>query len=288
MNIAPILKARFIVVALAGLLVSALLPGQASAYYWWVESACGHGHRVSAGSADWDANCLSAGWDNSPPFSSRRAGGSTHWVKSKCSHYGVVYVSVDVQGHLDLKIKLTNSATWSDGHEFNNVRDIACCISLGDNLCFKRQIEGEWIKHVTVTGGGWSQNWVDVRTQGKRYKFCRDNPDDIYCEVDPEGDALDAPSYNCGDHYCTASDCEWNWDRSAASENCFGHHYNEPEFSISDSDGSSRTCTVDVVCNYHSGNDQLGVWSVPQEFSAESWQFDELDVCDGRIQIGSC
>ena len=31
MNIAPILKARFIVVALAGLLVSALLAGQASA-----------------------------------------------------------------------------------------------------------------------------------------------------------------------------------------------------------------------------------------------------------------
>ena len=296
MNIAPILKARFIVVALAGLLVSALLAGQASAYeFWAVDSACGHGHRISAGSADWDANCLSAGWDNTPPFSSGVAGGSTHWVRSNCSQYGVVYVSVDAIDYLDSKIKLTDSAKFEDKHWTNNVRDIACCINHGDNLCFKRQIEGDWIKHVTVSGGSWSDTWVDVRTQKKRYNFCQDNPDDIYCKVDPQGDAhVTPPPLNCGDHYCTAGDCEWRWERSSASETCMGRLWPGWNMTISAEEGESQTCTVTTECNtgaikWYDENQSGGEWIYDDAtFSAEVLDMDDLHNCSGVLQVGAC
>ena len=184
MNIAPILKARFIVVALAGLLVSALLADQASANEeeYVTGAACGHGHRISHGSADWDANCLSARWSNSWNWSRR---GYEVNVKNECSEYGTIVANIDAKGGNDIKWTL-NSSSEERSLPARKIRDVTCCINHSD-LCFKRQIEGEWIKHVTVTGGGWSQNWVDVRTHERRYNFCQDNPDDIYCEVDPRG-----------------------------------------------------------------------------------------------------
>ena len=292
MNIASILKARFIVVALAGLLVSALLAGQVSANSWKdVSSACGHGHRISHGSADWDANCLSAGWDNTPPFSSGVAGGSTHWVQSNCSQWGTVVANVDVANFSDLRWTLTNGNRESQKYASVNVRDITCCINKSD-ICFKRQIEGEWIKHVTVTGSGWSQNWVDVRTQMRRYKFCQDNPDDIYCEVDPEGDAhVTPPPLNCGDHYCTVSDCESQYAQSSAVETCSGlpQAWN---MTISSEEGESQTCTVTERCMSHvvMYEDRNGGYWVYEDttLSADVSDMDDLHNCSGVLQIGAC
>ena len=172
------------------------------------------------------------------------------------------------------------------------IRDIACCINKS-KLCFERQVEGEWIRHVTVSGGSWSDAWVDVRTHEKRYAFCQDNPDDIYCEVDPEGDALVAPHPpNCGDRYCTAGDCEWRWDRSPASDSCY---YSKGDtrrtLSISAYDGSSQTCTIETRCNYVGTSDDgtIEIQWVENEFSAELLDFDDLDVCEnGIIEIGPC
>ena len=287
MNIAPILKAGFIVVALAGLLVSALLASQASANDFRWGTACGHGHRISKGSSDWQANCLSARWSNSWNFS--RAGYEVN-VKNECSEYGTIVTNIDIKSADDAYYHL-HSSNEERFISIGKIRDVTCCIN-GSDLCFKRQIEGEWIKHVTVTGSGWSQNWVDVRTQKRRYNFCQDNPDDIYCEVDPEGDAhVTPPPLNCGDHYCTVDDCESQYAQSSAVETCSGlpQAWN---MTISSEEGESQTCTVTEKCMSHIVwfEDRNGGYWVYEDttLSAEVEDMDDLHNCSGVLQIGAC
>ena len=199
----------------AALLALALMAGHAAASQSWdVSQACGQAHRIDRATA----TCLNGAWDNSPGLWSGYAGGSDHWVQSVCSNHGLVYASVDIAGQLDKKYKLDNAAKQTSISLTSNVRAIACCINHGDQLCFKNQVEknASWeIRHVTVSGSGYSETTTDVSTHAKRYKFCQDHPNDIYCKVNPEGDALTNP-YNCGDHFCTAADCTWHWERSDA------------------------------------------------------------------------
>ena len=281
---------KVLMVAVAAFLASALPAGQAVANTsWWVDSACGSGHRISHSSA----SCLSAGWDNSPDFWSGSAGGSTYWVQSHCSTYGLVYASVDVQNRQDHKVKLSNGNQYNGSLAVNDIRAIACCINHGDQLCYKWQVEkngANEIRHVTVTGSGYSSTMVDVSTHKKRYNFCKGNPDYIYCEINPEGDAF-TPPYNCGDHYCTVGDCTWHWNRSTADDTCH-ERFNPYSMSISAEDGTSQTCTIQVKCESHiepaiSGGGGYMIYEL-NELSAPVWDFDNLANCSGTLQVGAC
>ena len=169
---------KLLTVAAAMFLALALPAGQAVATEGWsVSSACNQGHRIR----HQDASCLSAGWNNNPSFWSGVAGGLTYWLKSNCSAYGMVYAGVDVKNDLDQKWKLTEGGQISGSMSGAvDVRSIDCCINHGDQLCYKWQVEkntADKIRHVTVTGSGYSSTMVDVSTQAKRYNtFVRPTP----------------------------------------------------------------------------------------------------------------
>ena len=218
MNTRSIVKTRFAVAALALFVVSALAAGPVSANtFESVNSACDQKYRMPHTTA----TCLDAAWDNTPPILSGVAGGSTFWAQNMCSDYGSVVASIDTINFLDSRWTLTNSSQERDQLSVYDIRNITCCIDRSD-LCIKKQVvaTGGQITRVTVTESGYEQTAVDVSTHEKRYEFCEDNADDIYCENDPEGDAFTAPVYDCGADECTTEDCIAFWERSEAYDRC--------------------------------------------------------------------
>ena len=168
---------------------------------------------------------------------------------------------------------MSASTTWGD------VRDIHCCWNKSD-LCFKSQVEKDErnvITQVTKSGNSYTTRFVDVSTHRKRYDFCQANPDDIYCQVDPEGDANTEPegpacaedsSCNCGDHHCTVADCDSTWKDLNPNSTDRCKHIDDPDWtqakakyaddiygdtgtyssSIDETDGTSQQCTITTGC----------------------------------------
>ena len=281
------MRIRFVIAAMAALLLAPVIakPGAANDGDF-VESACSNSVRVSHSFA----TCLHGWYSNnynwSPP-------GYKHTVENKCPEYGTVIASVDVQGGSDWKWTLTNGDKETD-YRLGKTNAITCCADKSD-LCYRSEVEriGSYI--MKYAGSGTTYTYVNVDTHEKRYQFCQSNPDNIYCEVDPEGDANRASlPFNCGNHYCNVGDCEWNWNRSSASETC-NLGFADSSMSISAEDGSSRTCTVVVKCqayiNWIDPDDSSrgGHWVYGwNDFSAQTWQMDELHNCSGTLQRGSC
>ena len=194
---------------------------------------------------------------------------------------------------MDEKWKLSTGNKQTYGYEASNIRSIDCCINHGDQLCYKWQVEkngANKIRHVTVTGSGYSSRMVNVSTHKQRYNFCKSNPDYIYCEINPEGDAF-TPPYNCGDQLLYGGDCTWHWNRSTADDTCH-ERFNPYSMSISAEDGTSQTCTIEVKCESHiepaiSGGGGYMIYEL-NELSAPVWDFDNLANCSGTLQVGAC
>ena len=87
---------------------------------------------------------------------------------------------------------------------------------------------------------------VNVSTHVKRYLYCNDNPDSIYCVNDEDGDAFTVPTLVCGPsgnrRECRASDCNWAFDHA---ENDIVDDYCTLD-SYSYEDGF---CTLDATCS---------------------------------------
>lgn len=92
------MKAKFLIAALAALLLSAVMIGQAGANSWeWVEpSACSSSDRVS----DADSDCLDVWFSNNWNW---QHAGYGHSVQNKCSEYGTLVVNVDTKNSYDIK-----------------------------------------------------------------------------------------------------------------------------------------------------------------------------------------
>ena len=131
---------------------------------------------------------------------------------------------------------------------------------------------------------------VNVGTHEKRYEFCQDNADNIYCEVDPEGDAFTEPP-NCEENpnTCTVEDCQDAYEESDLYDTCS----TGIEVSIfwGSSGGSyGARCKIGARCGvYLSGGDFFS------GFTNMWWPLDDVDdlvFCPDNdrntIQVGSC
>lgn len=262
------MKLRLVVAAMALLLVVVETER--------VEASCGNSVRIYHSVA----TCLSAEYSNDYNWIKL---GYTYRVQNECSQYGMVAAKVDVKDSPDVDWTL-NSSDKQGGTVLGKIDYIACCADKSE-LCYKNEVEQVGGYILLYAGQGTSYISHNVSTEQQRQAFCANYPNAIYCEVNPEGDAIPLP-YNCGDHYCNVGDCEWNFRKSQASETC-PTNFTNYDMSISAIDGSSRQCTIAVPCQ---------TWSVAKEsiiyyhnvLSAESWQMDELYNCDGNLRIGPC
>jgi hypothetical protein len=190
-----------------------------------------------------EADCLSASWDNAGT-------GSTYSVQNLCSDYGTVAARITVEydsarpsgyNAYSATRLLSGSSSFSTTLTHADVTNVYCCRGDSD-ICYRSQVEEDdgRITSLSVSGATVTETEVDVSTYTRRYAFCNDNSSDIYCVVDPEGDALLA---NCADGPCDVDDCNSQWDLSDASDDCtvesmgFIDDYDNPE------------CTIDATCD---------------------------------------
>ncbi len=265
---------------------------------WNVASGCTESQRIS----DSDATCMSASYSNSWSIS----GGGYHYsVETECGDYGTVVVHANRVDHVDYMANFTADNPESSGHASTKFRAFTCCLDQSD-LCYKNQVEARSdgnIRSITINGSTITGTFVDVSSHQKRYDFCSENEDDIYCEVDPQGDANTDPNAecnedtdppcNCGDHYCKVADCNSHWDQSPAADTCADASWNNESaytMTISATDGSSQTCNMTVQCMTGGVRDD-GVhaeWSDGLTWSASVENFDDLRNCEGTLEDGSC
>ena len=155
------------------------------------------------------------------------------------------------------------------------------------DLCYKQQvvpINGGIIQ--AYTDSGIRTRSVDVSTHTKRYEFCRDNEDNIYCEVNPEGDAFTLPNCEDDPSACTVDDCEDEYAKSEVYDYCSRNL----TYAIGLSEGRAQ-CTIGARCRgaiLSSGNSYSG-FDVMRGFLED---IENLVFCpdDGvsPIKVGSC
>lgn len=245
------------------LLLTPLAIGQA------LGSDCGSSYRMSHS----DSDCMHAWWDNSPSWS---CWGTKGGAESFCSHYGTVVVKVDIQGGEDLTPHRSTAGKWRYTRCLNDTNAISCCIDKSD-LCVKNQVEADddgKIKY--FLSGNSTLQTASVDTRIERYNFCQDNPDTVYCDVNPRGDAHWAP--NCNDHDCTVSDCNWHWNQSDASETCtiVSMTYNGADF-------FNPKCNVHARCESSDGTESKNTG-----LTALMWEVDDLVECNLHVVKQSC
>ncbi len=288
---------------------------------WHESNGCSAFFRVSHDAA----TCLTANWDNSPPVSSGYALGSRATVRNKCSNYGTVVAHLDVSGSGDWHIHLTNNEEYRGSLPLNDVSGVYCCLNASD-LCHKSQVEkiasGPYAGHIsriTTTASAIATTYEDVSTHHRRYNFCQSNPIDIYCRANPQGDALTVPTTpacsddntcNCGDHFCTADDCDSMWDDNApatfsalddrTSGGCAESDDASYSSSIDAADGTSQNCTIRTWCatdtqfgayvdsNYVSMRAVKEVEFTVDANASDIRQMYNLFNCSGVVKKGSC
>ena len=131
------------------------------------------------------------------------------------------------------------------------------------------------IEHYDSSDNSW--DWARVDTHKRRYEYCEDYEDSIYCEVDPEGDAFTDPTL-CDGQTCVASHCSSYWADSNADDRC---HNESMTF-----DGSEvwyPRCTVTASCR---NDDGTLFYSTGNE---APYRMDEMEYCgDGEITYKWC
>ena len=183
---------------------------------WHSGQACAPRYRISHK----NTGCMHAWWDNTPPWSTGVAGGSTYGARNLCPNYGAMKANIDIVGKNDPHFHMSNGDKKRGRDGEANVRDIACCLNESD-LCWKWSVEPQDGKIKMWKGTGTDYRWVDVSTQYDRYKFCSENPDNVYCDVDKKGDAFNVPeTVMCGDEECDTTDCRAAFDDTRTSNWC--------------------------------------------------------------------
>ena len=177
-----------------------------------VESFCPETQRVD----HTYATCLTGSWDNSES-------GTTYAVQNNCSSYGHVHAMILTSGSRikDWILDIDHGNEYKITLKSGSTTGITCCFDRSD-LCWKSQVEADdqgRIRQVTITSSGSDATSHYVATHQQRYDFCQAYPNDIYCDVNPSGDALTEPTgtRECGGVQCTVQDCRDNFADSPAT-----------------------------------------------------------------------
>ena len=242
--------------------------GEAGSGYtgsWHLYKACAPRYRISHK----DTGCMHAWWDNTPPWSSGVAGGSTWGAQNKCADYGAMKANIDLVNGVDQHFHMSNGDKKRGNDGVFNIRDIACCLDKSD-LCWKWSVEPQDGKIKVWTGSNANYQWVDVSTHSERYKFCADKSDHVYCNDDPEGDAFTVPEVRCDGSRCNARDCMSKYHDldSAASNAC----------AMSNVRYSDGICTFDTTCDI-SLLGKPGVVGYDEDFDIFIHDMDEIRLC---------
>ena len=164
-----------------------------------------------------DATCLNASYNHSY----EAFVGYRYTVTNDCQGWGNLMVHVDRVGVTDWIGCLQYSMTSAGTAEY---RGFSCCFEGEGDLCWKDQIVKDrdgYIKRMTVTATTSGFEKHDVSTHQARYDFCQEYPNDVYCDVNPEGDALTpppAPATDCDGEPCTLQHCKDAFAESHAAE----------------------------------------------------------------------
>ena len=193
-------------IAATAMLVAGAL-SQASAHHYStvsnIDSACPANYRIPEA----DATCLRG-----------RTGVGTHdyELNNLCSSYGQVVVSIDVMNTTDTRVTLhKGSSEVAAQLAGGQIRAITCCIDRGDNLCYKDQVEKREDGRIRFYNHPVAST-RDVSTHQARYDLCQAHPTNIYCKVNPEGDAFTEPAAAPSTETHTLGDCYDAWEDSDA------------------------------------------------------------------------
>ena len=180
--------------------------------YWDVASGCSGKYRIR----DTDATCLTASWSSTYDAEI----GFAFQAKNECSDLGNIVAHMDRKDTQDWMACLSYPTSLSSTFE---IRRITCCFEDEEDLCWRSQVEANsqgQIRQVKWSGDTISGTLVTLATHQQRYDFCQKNPDDVYCKVDPSGDAKTAPpppSTECDGEPCTIQHCRDEFDDSPAA-----------------------------------------------------------------------
>ena len=202
------MKTRFLGMAVSILLSGMLTTGEAQAWldddeYGHAINGCGTSVRIS----QTDATCLTASSD-----------GAKFNIKNECKDYGEIAVYVD-RGEEAALLYIVGDTDPREQQGVHDVQSFSCCADRSD-LCYKSQVEADSqdrILRVTTSASGISRTYQSVATHQDRYDFCQENPDDVYCEADPSGDATISPDERCEGAPCAVFHCRSNFRRSPAA-----------------------------------------------------------------------
>ena len=224
---------------------------------------------------------MHAWWDNTPPRSTGFSGGSTYGARNKCPDYGAMKANIEMEEWSE-HFHMSNGDKKRGRYGAGDVRDISCCLNKSD-LCWKWSVEAQDGKIKVWKGTGTDYRWVNVRTHAKRYDFCAENPDNVYCVNDPEGDAFQPLTCEQSSTMCTAQDCEDAYTESDLHASCSSN----ARYSFKYVPGGSAfgaNCTISAGCGDSGG------------FGNATWPLDDVDdlvYCPNatgmdRFQVGSC
>ena len=275
-------------------------PTTGTDYYWHLDGGCNSQYKISHKASD----CLGAWWDNTPHHSSGYIFGSTFGARNFCVNYGYIKAHIDRLNSGDQHFHLDHGEKQKGHSARYDISGISCCIDKSQ-LCYKAQVEKDPDGKIKVWKGTGTQfRMKSVDTHRKRFDFCKKYRYNVYCKVNPEGDAFTAPlAYNCGDHYCTADDCDAEYEKSDVRDpdtvwEGYGCHpstlTNGYSSSISSTDGASQHCTIDTACRKKEfytpdGGGLAGRWiDNPTSITADIEDIDDLHNCDGELTVGSC
>ena len=157
------------------------------------------------------------------------------------------------------------------------------------DLCHRQQVEAKDGIIRVYTGSGTTTRDVDVSTHAKRYEFCQDNRNNVYCEANPEGDAFTRPGCEGDPSACTVDDCEDAYEESDLYDTCSDNlHYRIHVGSSGGTYGAqcriTATCGVQLSDTFYSG------------FANKAWPLEDVDdlvFCENNrvnelLQVGSC
>ena len=225
------MRATFLVATVAGLAMTVFaqnVAGENEVRY--DSSGCKKSERIPHA----EATCLTASWSKyKGSMQFYTFGGHEFRGTNHCADWGAMRAHVDLKRWRDAYMFLETDEELKGGTSMDvKVRQISCCITKEAKLCYKDQVD----RHDT-SGGISNTNLIrykktkdhsafrDVGTHENRWSFCEEDPDYIYCEVDPEGDAFVKPdsviateamvaeleaaaeTTDCDGAACTVQDC---------------------------------------------------------------------------------